>query len=213
MRHLYLTIIAILIPILLFAQSPISKNNTRSEYKDGRYFHTYSTCIVNAPYCKTETILNELFEGLKKTPTKSLRWAFNGLGKAKTNDENVQLYEKNVSYNPKTSAYIVTLLMIMDNNDETEFRIEGELKSVKYNTGRKEICLNVTEKVKVLNDGLISISAIPRADNTTVLILHSKLKFGFLVDMFFTQTRYKNIIEWRLAELLNNIKLRAENDK
>ncbi|MCB9017860.1 MAG: hypothetical protein H6544_04590 [Prevotellaceae bacterium] len=212
MRHFFLLILAISIPILLFAQNPKSKNTTRSEYKDGRYFHTYSTCVVNAPFKKTEAVINEVFNGLKSTPTQSLRWAFDGLGKAKTQDDNVQLYEKSVSYDPKTSAYIVTLLMIMDDNDEMELRIEGELKNVCYNTGRRELCLNVTKKVKVLNDGIISISAIPREDNTTVLILHSKLKFGFLIDMFFTQTRYKDIIEWRLAEFLNNMKLRAEKE-
>lgn len=189
------------------------RGQTISEYKDGRYFHTNSTITVNAPMEQVAEALNDLLNGLKKSPTKDLKWAFDGLSKSKSVDDNVKLFEKNVTYDKATSDYSITMLMITDNKSEYEFKIEGELKNVTYNTGRREVCLHVTKKVKVLSDGLISITAVPKDDNTTILMLHSKLKFGFIIDMFFTQKRYKEIIEWRLAGFLSNIKKRAEAKK
>ena len=191
-----------------------TSNGTKSEYKSDRYFYTYSSCIVNAPAEDVELVLDDIYNGLKNEPTKNLRWAFYGLGrpKNKSKEDNVQLYEKSVTFYPETDVYIVNLMMIIDESDVTEFSIEGELKSVKHPTGKKDLNLNVTKKVKVLNDGHICISSIPQGQNKTVLTLHSKLRFGFIIDLFFTQSKYKEVIEWRLAKFLVNLKDRAEEN-
>lgn len=210
MRYIYTILVVLTLSFCILAQS--NKNETKSEYKEGRYFHTYSTCVVDAPVEEVEAVLDEIYDGLKREPTKNLRWAFLGLGKPKSEADNVRLYEKSVIYNPSTDVYAANLMMILDNSNVIEFNIEGSLKNVKHPSGKKDLTLTVTKKVKVLNDGYLSIASIPQNNGNAVLILHSKLKFGFIVDLFFTQSRYKEVIEWRLAGFLANIKKRAEEN-
>lgn len=210
MRYIYTILFFLVSCNVLFSQT--NKDDTRSEYKEGRYFHTYSTCVVSAPAEEVELVLDEIYNGLKIEPTKNLRWAFFGLGKSKSKEDNVQLYEKSVIYNPATDIYIVNLMMIMDDSDEIEFNIEGELKNTKHPSGKKDLTLNVTKKVKVLNDGHLCITSTPQNDGKTLLSLHSKLKFGFIIDLFFTQNKYREVIEWRLSKFLINLKNRAEEN-
>lgn len=210
MRFLFAILVFVLPFFSMSAQS--TPNGTKSEYKDGRYFHTYSTCVVNAPAEEVEAVLTEIYDGLKKEPTKSLRWAFLGLGKSKSKEDNVQLYEKSVIYDPATDIYVVNLIMIMDESNVVEFNIEGKLKNTRQANGKQDLTLNVTKKVKVLNDCSLIITSAPKPDGKTTLTLQSKLKFGFIIDLFFTQNKYREVIEWRLAKFLVNIKERAENN-
>lgn len=212
MRYIY-SILFLLSHFVLFAQnSQANLECTKSEYKDGRYFHTYSTCMVNAPAEEVDAVLDEIYNGLKNEPTKNLRWAFYGLGKSKSKEDNVQLYEKNVFYNPASGIYVVNLMMIMDDSDEFEFSLEGELKNEKVSSGKHNLILGITKKVKVLNDGNIHIASEPKGEDKTELSIHSMLKFGFIIDLFFTQSKYKEVIEWRLAKFILNLKYRAEDN-
>ena len=74
-----LTILFICVSTILFAQEKKIVVKTHSEYKEGRFFHTYSPYIVHAPISETDTIFTEILEGFKTSPVKALSWAFEGL--------------------------------------------------------------------------------------------------------------------------------------
>ena len=203
------TILFICVSTILFAQEKKIFEKTHSEYIEGRFFHTYSTYFVNAPISETDKIFTEILEGFKTSPVKDLSWAFEGLGDVGAK-EDVLMYERSVTFDKNTSKYVLDLLVVMNNDKEMVVEVEGELKNAIHATGKREITLKVTKKVKILNEGIICITAIPHINNTTVIILHSKLRFGWIFDMFFTQNRYKNILEWRFDGFLKNVKNRVE---
>jgi hypothetical protein len=195
-----------------FSQSAIShngKNEVYSEYKDGRYFHTHCVYLVNAPFNYAAEILDEVFEGMKTAPTANLNWAFSGLGDVGAK-EDMLLSEKGVSYNPTNAEYLLNLQIIVKDGQNMEVEVAGNLKKRSLQTGEKTLTLEVTKKIKVLQDGMISIAVVPYTNNSSIVILHSKLKFGWFFNLFFSQKRYRDIMEWRFAGFLKNIKEKIE---
>ena len=47
--------------------------------------------------------------------------------------------------------------------------------------------------------------------NTSVVCLHSDMSFSWLFNIFFTEKRYKNVLEWRLEQFLINVKNSSES--
>jgi hypothetical protein len=210
--HYISSLILVNLAFVTFSQTAVQhngKNEIYSEYKDGRYFHTHCVYVVNAPFEYAATILDEIFEGMKTAPTSKLEWAFSGLGDVGAK-EDMLLYEKGVSYNPLNYEYLLKLHVIVKNDKDMEIDLIGNLRNESFKTEEKIVSLALTKKIKVLHDGIITMSAIPYTDNSSIIILHSQLKFGWFFNLFFTQKRYKSIMEWRLAGFLNNVKKRIE---
>ncbi len=211
--RLILVVLSSLIFFPSFSQEQFyyqGKDEVYSEYGEGRYFHTYCVCMVKAPCQFANEVLDEVFQGMRTAPTSNLEWAFHGLGDVGAK-EDMLLYEKGVSHDPGSSEYILNLLVVMKNEKEMQVQILGELKKYLQSSGGKTVSLDLTKKVKILQDGIISITAIPHTDNTSIVTLHSQLQFGWFFNLFFTQNRYKNIMEWRFDGFLKNVRNRIEN--
>jgi len=211
-----LTFLMLLLSIFFFSFSQKqqfyyqNKDEVYSEYGEGRYFHTYCTYMAKAPFHIANEVLDEVFNGMTKAPTTNLKWAFGGLGDVGA-EEDVLIYEKGVSYNPNSSEYFLNLLIIVKNEKEMQVEVCGELKNVSQIPGEKTICLAITKKIKILQDGKIIVTAIPHTNNTSIITLHSQLRFGWFFNLFFTQNRYKSIMEWRFDSFLKNVRNRMED--
>src|SRR5574344_2364924 len=99
-RFLFILILMTCMPISIQAL----RLGTSSEYRNGS-FYTSVVCLVDAPYAKVSSTLDEVDAGMKESPTKSIPWAWRNLGQLKNPDENdLRLSENGVSYDETTSA-------------------------------------------------------------------------------------------------------------
>ena len=208
-RFLFILILMTCMPISIQAL----RLGTSSEYRNGS-FYTSVVCLVDAPYAKVSATLDEVDAGMKESPTKSIPWAWRNLGQRRNPDGNdLRLSENGVSYDEKTSAYKLNMLVgVQGDEDPMSFVVEGFLHDYHTRYGNT-LHLQITKKIKILSNADFRVAASPYGANRTLLQLNTQICFGWFFSMFFTQKRYKSVMEWRLQGFVANLKQHAENLK
>lgn len=187
------------------------EQGTVSSYSQGA-FHTTAVYLVNTPPERLEAILDEIFNGLQDKPTKNLRWLWKNLGHHDNVENDVVLSEKGSYFNPENNDYLLKLCLAMKKGDKPMvFDVEGKLTKGR-NGRRKNVLLRVTKKIKILDKANFSLTSIPQPGGKACVELKTDLDFGWFFSMFFTESRYRSLMEWRLQGLAMNIKKRAEGD-
>lgn len=210
MRCLVSFLLVLLFPV--FSVFSAENRPTRTEYKNG-HFNTEVGYVVNASYDELCQVLDELYVGMQKRPTKDLKWAWAGLGRNAKIDGDLNLKEDGVSYNPETGVYVLRMLVgVVGDKNPMSFDVEGFMK--KEHTKKNSLVqLALTKKIKVLNDANFVVVATPVSASSCSLSVSSSISFGWFFNMFFTRNRYVSIMEWRIAGFLKNVKERAESMK
>jgi len=92
--------------------------------------------------------------------------------------------------------------------------IDSKLSQKAHTNGRRDVRLDLYSDNTFLKkmDGVCSY--IPKGNNRAAYYtLETHIMFGWFFDIFITQKRYKQILEWRLKRLVYNIKLEAEKQQ
>ncbi|MCQ2206601.1 MAG: hypothetical protein MJZ02_00075 [Paludibacteraceae bacterium] len=184
---------------------------TSSTYTDGA-FHTTSAYIVDAPVSELDKVLHEIYVGIQDKPTKNLKWLWKNLGHHSNVEDDVVLSERGFSFDPRTSSYLLKLGLAMHKGDKPMlFNVEGKLRE-STTGGKKNVLLTVTKKIKILNSASFSLTSVPQAGGKSLILVKSDMAFGWFFNMFFTESRYRSIMEWRIQGLTMNVKKRVEGD-
>ncbi len=184
---------------------------TSSTYSDGA-FHTTSAYIVDVPVSELNSILHEIYVGIQSEPTKNLKWLFKNLGHHSNVEDDLVMAEKGFFFDPETSKYLLKLAVAMKKGDDfMYFDVEGNLREAWIN-GKKNVKLTVTKKIKILNSACFSLTAMPQPEGKSLILVESDMSFGWFFNLFFTESRYRSVMEWRIQGLTMNIKKKAEGD-
>lgn len=184
---------------------------TSSKYSNGAY-HTTSVYMVDAPVSRLDAVLHEIYMGIQNQPTKNLKWLWKNLGHHDNVENDIAFSERGFSFDPATSKYVLKLGVAMKKGDNPMlFNVEGDMKEF-YSGGRKNLLLTVTKRIKILDNARFSIVSVPQPGGKSAIQVKSDLDFGWFFSMFFSESRYRSIMEWRIQGLTMNIKKRAEGD-
>ncbi|MBQ0030627.1 MAG: hypothetical protein MJZ24_01685 [Paludibacteraceae bacterium] len=206
-----LTFVVLLLFLHLTGKAQNYNVGTTTTYEDGA-FHTTAFYVTDTSYAALCAVVDEIYAGLQKKPTKDLAWMFENLGNHHNVENDLFISQKGVYFNPATNHYLLKLAIGMKKEDTpTVYDIEGTL--TKGKTRFKEITLNITKKIKILNGAKVSVTAIPLKGGKTGVLVKSRIEFGWFFSMFFTQKRYRSIMEWRLQGVALHIKERAEGKR
>lgn len=210
--HYILSLLALqVICLASFSQTiDVSPVGTVSEYKDGT-FHTSSVMEVKAPFHVVKSVYLSIVDGMKTSPTKELDWAFLNMSKATGSREEFLMREEGVKYDPKNNKYQLKLRIGLKDQEPGLYNIDAKLKTQTYPNGKYEISFCTTQKIKIMNTCGITLHLMQKDANTSVVCLHSDMSFSWFFNIFFTEKRYKNVLEWRLEQFLLNVKNRSES--
>ncbi len=198
----------LLFSLLWVGQSSAQAQSLRSDFKD-KHFITNVTFMVDAPYADLCRALDELYVGMKTSPTRDCSWVWKNLGKSKsTTESDLKMEERGVFYNPINGAYLLKMAVGVS-DDPSVYNVEGFLKCGHY-ARCMTVDLDITKKIKILNDASFHLVAVPHGPRNSVIRLESRIRFGWLFNTLFTKSRYESIMEWRIAGVAHNIKTRAE---
>ncbi|MBQ4035315.1 MAG: hypothetical protein II623_07635, partial [Paludibacteraceae bacterium] len=56
------------------------------------------------------------------------------------------------------------------------------------------------------------LTAMPQPEGKSLILVKSDMSFGWFFNLFFTESRYRSVMEWRIQGLTMNIKKKAEGD-
>ena len=187
------------------------REGTKSAYKDGVFF-TEVVYEMDASANVASAVVDEIYEGMQTAPTSKLGWAWKNLGRHQNVENDIMMWEKGVSLNPSTSAYSLCLAIQMAGQDEPMlFDVEGTLKRRNGKGRNRRVELDVTKKIKILNSASFVVESFPYEKGRSLIVVKTRIRFGWFFRMFFSEQRYRQIMEWRIQGFALNIKNHTES--
>ena len=187
-------ILAILICMIAAGAHASRSDTIFSYYRKGEHV-TYGCIYADARKEVCMDMVADLISQFRGNPDQLFGWAFKGLGRQEGdgNEKNEVLIQLNQAlYDPSTQ--IGTLVMDIIVPGLTTFDD-----------------VNIESRVtqKDLNDTVSEVSVDIFYSNS-LLCVTKNVRFGWFFNLFITQRRYRNIVEWRTDGFLKNLRDDAE---
>jgi hypothetical protein len=202
---LFLLFLSIILPTIASPTDSIS-----TVYKNGE-FTTYSQAWITA----SDSISNEVTDDFDYQMHYNLDalfgWALKGLNLRKEKNELMIFYFKSTKYDKETHIIrgvgdvIVPGVITFPN-----IKIDSRLTNKKFTNGKRAINISLLYSDGFLKNMNGTLTVIPKKSKTTLITLETRIRFGWFFNIFITQHRFRQIMEWRFKRFVQNIKIEAE---
>lgn len=195
---------------------------------------TYKTlCVVpvDAPAEVSDTIFERFVHDFRTSPDALFDWALYGTGAQDNQEKNAFLLEyKETVYIPEENYGRITIDVIIPGltrikNIVLEGIVLDERKPIIYNPDlcidsltmsnipnwNRHYDIDVVYYGKLLEHGYGNLYIIPIDPTHSVFLMDINLRYGWFFNIFITMKIYKNSVEWRVNQYMNNLKKVAED--
>ncbi|MDR3652685.1 MAG: hypothetical protein P4L34_06920 [Paludibacter sp.] len=209
MEKIYILFLFLFSFILLSSATP--NDSTSTIYRKGEFI-TYSQVRVNASDSISNVVINKFVNQMCYDLDGLYKWGLKGMHLVNEKDELLVFDFKTTIYNPRTSILRgggdvrVTGITKIPN-----VYVDSKLSEIKHSNGRKDVRLDLASSNSLLKNMIGVFSYIPNEKNKSgYYTLETHIKFGWFFNIFVTQSRYKKIMEWRIKQLVHNLKEESE---
>jgi len=193
---------------------PSPNDSISTVYRDGE-FRSYCQMSVNASDSISNAVISKFVYQMCYDLDDLFKWGLKGMIIEKGKKEILYFDFKRTSYDKKTTVLRASGDIIVPGiTTLPNLYIDSKLSQKAHANGRRDVRLDLCSHNPFLKkmDGVCSY--IPKGNNRTgFYTLETHIKFGWFFDIFITQNRYKQILEWRLKRLVYNIRLEAEKEQ
>lgn len=194
-------------------------------------YRTQCSVDVNAPASSSDIVIDQLVYDFQYDFEHLFKWAFLNLGKQNDDDRDALLLSsKSITYIPEEEYGKIVLDVIIPHL--TTFRdvtVEGIIADHKQQSDYAPDCVSdglTMEKIptwtrhmyiEAHKTGIVfkkaygNIYVIPVSETKSVWYIDINFHFSWLLRTFMTRRIYRNTIQWRVEQYLNNLKTAAEN--
>ncbi len=201
-----------LISLVIFSGTTIAspQDSISTSYKKGE-FVTYCQVWVNASDSISSAVAMDFNSQIESNFKSLFGWAFKRLRMQGEKGGLILFKYKSSSFNKDTRTIrgvtdvIVPSIMTVPN-----VIIESKITKQKKPDGREMFYINLVYSntfLKTMN-GKFQIRAVK--NKGCWFTLETRSSFGWFFDLFITQSKYKEIAEWRLRRFVLNLKEEAE---
>lgn len=190
--------------------SPNDSISTKYNYGE---FTTFCQLSISANDSITNEVI-DLFVQQMCTDIKGLfKWGLKGMSLANEKDELLVFDFKETRYNKQTGILKgIGDVIVPGVTKFKDLSVDTKLILRTFTTGKREVRLDLASPNLFLRSLRGSFYFIPKGTHRNgYLQIATTIRFAWFFDLFVTQTRYKSILEWRLRQMLKNIK--EESDK
>lgn len=201
----------ILILILGMSLQASPADSISTTYKDHEFI-TYYRLGTTIPDSISNEVINKFVNQMCYNLDELFKWGLKGMSLANNKDELLIFDFKETRFDRKTNILkgigdvVVTGVTKFPN-----ICIESKVTQRKFSNGNRDIRLDMVTPnpfIKTLN-GVFTF--IPKNRNRNgFYVLQTHIRFGWFFDIFITQSRYKKIMEWRIKQLVRNMREEAE---
>lgn len=180
-------------------------------YKKGE-FVTYCQLSVNASDSISNEVINKFVSQMCYDLDGLFTWGLKGMSLANNKDELLKFDFKTTKYDKKTSILRgIGDVIVPGVTTFPNIYIDSKVKQLKYTSGRRDVRLDLVTENPFIKDMMGVYTFIPKGRNKTAYYtLETHIQFGWFFNVFITQYRYKKIMEWRLKQLVRNMKEESE---
>lgn len=179
-------------------------------YKDGE-FVSYSQIRVYASDSVSNVVINQFVNQMCYDLDELYKWGLKGMHLDNEKDELLVFDFKTTAYNAKSNILkgggdvIVTGITKIPN-----IYIYTKLSEKTHSNGRKDVHLDLATQNALLKKLNGIFSYVPFKNKSGYYVLETHIKFGWFFNIFITKSRYKKIMEWRIKQLIRNLKEESE---
>jgi len=205
--------ICVLHLLILFSLSALLATPTDSistVYRDGK-FVTYCQVWVRASDSISRTIVDDFIYQNRYDLDALFGWAFKGLNLRKEKSGLLVINYKSTEYN-KEKNFIKTKVDLIIPKVITfpDILMYSRLTKSEMFNGETRMTSESLYPNAFMKKTVSIFSVIPNKNMGTWYTLETQICFGKFFDLFITQKRFRQIMEWRLNKLLNNMRIEAE---
>lgn len=194
---------------------------------------TYSTqCAVdvNVPAEVSDSILARFINDFQTNPDALFDWAFYGIGKQSDQEKNTFLLEyKETQYLPEKNYGKVVVDVVVPHftrikNVTLEADVTDEKQPIIYAphlvadmvridsipTWMRHMFITVQYSGNLIKEGYGNLYIIPVDSQHSIFFMDINVKYGWFFNLFINMKGYKNSVEWRVNNYMNNLKKVAE---
>ena len=187
-----------------------SSDSISTIYKNGEFI-TYCQVRVDASDTISNTVTKDFVYQMHDNLDALFGWALKGMNLRKEKNELMVFYFKSTKYNKDTHTVrgigdvIVPGVITFPN-----IIVDSRLTEKRYTNGKSSVDIDLLYSDGFLKKMYGIFTVIPKRNNTSLFTFETHIRFGWFFNIFITQHRFKQIMEWRLKKLVHNLRDEAE---
>jgi hypothetical protein len=191
----------------LLAEGDNYANHTITKYENKTY-NTVSKTTMPATLNDANYVINKLIEDITNQPESLFDNILKGLGSAKESGAKSKFVIEyaGYTYDKESKLYTGSLNIFIGNTRISNIKFTGQITRDSISGKRSEAffeLLEINSLAKEADGRLV----VEKMDDKSIQITQTaNFRFGWLLNLFFSMSNYKEVAEWRLDRLLSNIK-------
>ena len=207
MKRILFILLIITPSLYLFGRDSVS-----TYYQQGEFI-SYCSVVTEVPLKVADSVVDDLISQFRGDPELLFEWAFKDLGKQpgdkSKNDVLIKL--KLATFDKMTGkSLLLTDVIVSDYTTYENVAIESKVTKTKMNSGKTRVFVDIFYSNALLKKAYGTFFVVPLDENRVMMSVQIHVRFGWFFNIFITQKRYRNLVEWRMKGFMNNMRNEAE---
>ncbi|MFZ4581875.1 MAG: hypothetical protein ACOYM7_04410 [Paludibacter sp.] len=188
----------------------VSKDSISTLYTNGE-FKTYCVLAISANDSVVNSVVNTFVQQMCYDIKGLFKWGLKGMSLANEKDELLVFDFKETRYDKQTHILKgIGDVIVPGVTSIKNISVDSKLTLRTFSSGKREVRLELASPNLFIRDMRGSFYFSPKGNQPIgYLQFVTNIRFAWFFDLFITQSRYKKIMEWRLRQILKNIKEEA----
>jgi len=181
-----------------------------TKYKS-QEFVTYGFIPVYSSLETANEVVDDLIDDFRGNPEILFEWALKGLGQQEDAKKNeLMLYLKETTFDKMTGiSRIMSDIAIADRIVGKDILIEGKVSKFKHSDGSLNVLVEIYNSNFFLKKAHGTFFVLPQKKGF-LYVMRVNVTFSWFFNLFITQHKYSELIEWRIMGFLQNMKQETE---
>lgn len=195
-----------------FVMAQASPNDSISTQYVKSEFITIAQISTTTNDSVTNAVINLFVQQMCSDIKGLFKWGLKGMSLANEKEELLVFDFKETRYNKQTAILRgVGDVIVPGITTFKDIMVDSKLTQRVYANGKREVRLDLAKSNLFIRELHGSFFYYPKGNGRYgYLQVVTHIKFAWFFDVFITQKRYKSIMEWRLRQVLLNIREEAE---
>ncbi len=189
-----------------------ANDSISTRYVKGEFI-SYCSVDANAPMAVGDSVVEDLVDQITSDYEQLFTWAFKGLGQQGEDDERdeVVLIVKQSTFDKMSGlCHMVVDIDVPHVTKFSDVPINSRVLQTKLADGTTRVDVDIYYSNAVLKKAYGTFFVKKLAENRIEMSVEIHVRFGWFFNIFITQRRFRNIVEWRMQGFMNNLREEAE---
>jgi hypothetical protein len=195
----------------LFFPAMAITDSLSTTYKNGEYI-SYCQLHTKASDSISNEVITRFVHQMCYDLDELFKWGLKDMSMADNKKGLLTFDFKKTVFNKKTSILKgIGDVIVPGVTTFPNIAIESKVTQKKYTSGRREVRLDLATPNPFIKSLVGVYSFIPKGRNKYGFYsLETHIQFGWFFNVFLTQKKYREIMEWRIKQLVRNMKEESE---